>query len=93
MVPVPAPALYYLGGLDISDMKIKKGNYLDQVEWQEIKTPDVIDGSFPHATHEGIFRVGEFEFHVAQLNTGERIIVAEDIEHFFDALLMVGGNG
>lgn len=68
-------------------MKIKKRDYLDAVDWTPVKTPEVLDGDMPYATHEGIFRVGDFEFRVAQLNTGERIIVGEDLEAFFCGLL------
>lgn len=58
---------------------------LDRLEWKSREGPPP-EGDLPYATHEGVFRVGDFEFRVSQLNTGQRVIDADDLERFFGAL-------
>lgn len=58
---------------------------MDAVEWIAADptiehAPDAV-----YATHEGILRIEDFEFRCYQLNTGERVLHAEDIERFFSA--------
>ena len=45
-----------------------------------MKPPE--DGS-KYTTHEGILKIGDVEMRVYVLNTGERVIDADDIEKFF----------
>lgn len=55
---------------------------LDAVEWEVLDTEAFIyDGAF--ATHKGVFHIGEAEFVVYQLNTGQRVFDAESVQRFF----------
>ena len=55
---------------------------LDAVEWEVLDTETLVyDGAF--ATHKGVFRIGETEFLVYQLNTGQRVFDAESVQRFF----------
>ena len=77
-------------------MKSPIETLLDQVEWKE--TPEtesvgtwfeasgvnfVNDEGLPYATHEGVMRVGDFEFKCYQLSNGTRVISKESMEAFF----------
>lgn len=57
---------------------------LDAVEWKETGSdPNPEDDSMPYATHEGVLEMMGHKFRVVQLNTGQRVFDAEDVERFF----------
>lgn len=55
------------------------------VIWKETGAQPGNDG-LPYATHYGVLHIGELEFRVYQLNTGQRVIDAEDMRAFFEIL-------
>ena len=55
---------------------------LDGVEWKELDWPGQVDGTF--ATHEGRLTIMGFEFRCYQLNDGQRVLNAEDVEKFLE---------
>ena len=60
---------------------------LDSVVWTPVIAGDVIKldtGNIPHVTHQGIFKVGGFEFRAYQLSDGNRILDADDVHKFFN---------
>lgn len=57
-------------------------HFLDDVEWKP--TGMTGDGSaLPYATHKGVIVIDGKRLKVYQLNTGQRIIDADDFEKFF----------
>ena len=63
-------------------MKSPIETLLDQVEWKETPETESVEG-LPYATHEGVMRVGDFEFKCYQLSNGTRVISKESMEAFF----------
>lgn len=59
---------------------------LDAVELTPCAAPSDISDGLLYATHAGVLKIGEVELDVAVLNTGERVLTAESVERFFDAL-------
>jgi len=57
---------------------------LDAVDWNPVATLEKSRDGIPHATHEGILRIGGASIRVFQLNTGERVILPEDIRKFLE---------
>jgi len=55
---------------------------LDAVDWQPTQQEPPESGG-RYATHEGVLSIGEFPFRVYQLNTGERVLHADDVQAFF----------
>ena len=55
------------------------------VDWKKIPPSPDEDyvSDLPYATHEGVFKIGEFEFKVYQLNNGQRLIDSEDMHRFW----------
>jgi hypothetical protein len=58
---------------------------LDAVEWAALDEPDQIHPGDVYATHEGLLVMGPYRFRVYQLNTGERVVDAYDVEAFYEA--------
>lgn len=56
---------------------------MNAVEWQPVEGEMVADDGLPYATHTGVLNIGGFAFKCYQLNTGQRLIDAEDMERFF----------
>lgn len=58
---------------------------LDQVYWKEVQAAEPEPGqeSIPYVTHEGVLKLGDIEFRVAQLSDGTRVINAEDLSNWF----------
>jgi hypothetical protein len=56
---------------------------LDGLFWKPLPMPAQNKDNLPYATHEGILKIGDFEFHVSQLNTGERVLLEDEIRDFF----------
>lgn len=54
-----------------------------QVKWVALP-PTMGEVDLPYATHEGVLDIGGFQLHVHQLNTGQRVIDADDLRRFFD---------
>ena len=63
-------------------MKSPIETLLDQVEWKGMPHSDST-GELPYATHEGVMRIGDFDFKCYQLNNGQRVISKESLETFF----------
>ena len=64
---------------------------LDAIEW----TPTNMQGDdsgLPWATHTGVLKIGDFEMRVHQLNTGQRVVDAEDLEAWGNFLTKGGGD-
>lgn len=63
---------------------------IDQVV-KPVPKPDNISPNTKYTTHEGIMTLGESRLRVYILNTGQRIINADDLNEFFggDLLAMV----
>jgi hypothetical protein len=57
---------------------------LNEVDWKEVEIPPDERHNDLYATHEGILKIGVFQFRVYQLNNGQRIIDKEDLDKFFD---------
>ncbi len=53
----------------------------EDVEWIEYDDYPSLDGL--QATHEGTFKIGDFEFRCYKLNDGSTVLNAEDVESFF----------
>lgn len=58
---------------------------LDMVAWEDCARPVNNGDNLPYPTHKGILHVGGSGLRCYQLNTGERIIDADDMEAFFRA--------
>ena len=58
---------------------------LDGVDWKPTGITER-EGGLLYATHEGVLKIGPFEFRCHVLNTGERVIDAEDMMKFFAQL-------
>jgi hypothetical protein len=57
---------------------------LDQVVWEPIPAYDDHDDTIPYATHSGVLTIpGVGTLRVYQLNTGKRVINAQDLNAFF----------
>ena len=48
-----------------------------------VPPPEENPDNLPFPTHEGEMRIGSFKLRVYQLNTGQRIINADDLNAFF----------
>ncbi len=70
---------------DCGGMSSPADQLLNAVDWQPNGNhqPDWKEGDIPYATHEGVFRLGDLSIRCVQLNTGERLLVAEDVEKLF----------
>jgi hypothetical protein len=55
----------------------------DGVAWAKLPVSGKNTDDLPHATHEGILRVGDIDIHVYQLSDGRRVIDAAEVERFF----------
>jgi hypothetical protein len=54
----------------------------EMVEFTPVESDN--DGSgLPYVTHEGTLRIGDHELRVYQLNDGQRVIDAADMQAFF----------
>ena len=60
---------------------------LDTINWKLLPENVLHDGVLPYATHEGVLKVGDFEFHVLQLNTGERVFTEDEVKAFFGLII------
>lgn len=59
---------------------------LDRVEWKPLPTTEEPPTTtLPYATHEGLLSLGEGlpTLQCFQLNTGERVVAADDVQKFF----------
>jgi len=56
---------------------------LDAVKFTEIQRDEHPTDGTLYATHEGVLAIGTFRFKVYQLNNGERVLDAKDVEQFF----------
>ena len=56
---------------------------LDAVKFTEIQREEQPQEGALYATHEGVLVIGTFQFKVYQLNNGERVLDAKDVEQFF----------
>lgn len=52
------------------------------VDWQPLPAPDS-ESTLPHATHEGVLRVGDIELKCFQLTNGQRVFDLNDVERLF----------
>lgn len=59
---------------------------LDAVDWKEVDPGPADPAGIPRATHEGVLEIGGFPLHVYQLDNGQRIVEAGDLERFFGTL-------
>ena len=59
---------------------------MNAVEWEPVEGQIVEDDGSSYATHHGMLRIAGFEPKCYQLNTGQRVIDAEEMERFFGAL-------
>lgn len=57
---------------------------LNQVEWQSVEQEESHSDDLPYATHKGVLSIAGFDFRCYQLNTGQRVIDADDMERFFN---------
>ena|GEM_PF-3557996 len=67
---------------------------LDDLRWEPVPRDADWDGdrALPFATHRGMLHIGEMTLRVSQLNTGQRVIDADDLEQFFGLLDEEGGS-
>lgn len=58
---------------------------MDRMQFTPVKRiiPAPDDGTL-YATHEGVMDLGEMRLRVYQLNNGQRVIDAQDVEDFFN---------
>lgn len=57
----------------------------DSVEWHPVNNPAVADVAFndiPFQTHEGKLQIMGFTIRCVQLNTGQRLLMSEDVEKY-----------
>ena len=58
---------------------------LDQVEWTPLgRDPENEGSGMPFATHVGLLKIGDFQFHVYRLSDGQRVVDADDSEALFN---------
>lgn len=56
---------------------------MEKVDWKETKL-NMEHSDIPFATHEGILKIGKFNFRAYRLSNGKRVIQAEDVHGFFN---------
>lgn len=57
---------------------------LDRVEWEAYESVPLPNSDrLPYVTHHGILDIGETKLQCYQLNTGQRVFDAEDVEGLF----------
>lgn len=64
-------------------MKTPIETMLDQVELTPVEYTGGSTEGLPYVTHEGKMQIGDISLTVYVLNTGQRIIPAEELEAFF----------
>lgn len=55
------------------------------VQWRPVDNPaakDVAVNDMPYQTHEGEVAIAGFTIRCVQLNTGQRLLMSEDVEKF-----------
>ena len=62
----------------------------DSVAWRTLDTEDCAPWE-TYATHEGELTIMDSTFRVFQLNTGQRVFEAGDVERFFAGISEEGG--
>ena len=60
----------------------------DAVEWEPVPKPAVVNADIGYATHKGKLTIADHEFTVYILSDGERVLDAESVEKFFEAIQM-----
>lgn len=59
---------------------------LDDVAWTPLSGEKQPESALPYATHEGVLKIGDFKLRCYQLNTGQCVFNADDVERFFGGL-------
>lgn len=61
---------------------------IDSVDWRSVdRRPQKNEEDLPYVTHEGVMCIGDIEFKVYRLSSGEAVIDADDMQNHFGTLL------
>jgi hypothetical protein len=62
---------------------------MEAVEWKPLPAPIGDEAKGLYATHDGVLAIGGLRFRCYQLNDGQRLLDADDVERVFDVQLAV----